>query len=765
MAQRHPFRAFNGGEITPELYGRAELAPFQTGLAVCRNFEVLPQGAVQNRTGTEYVIHAKFADKACRVIDFEYSAEASLMLEVGDEYIRFHTNGGTIIESGKTITAITADLPGLFTAAAHGYVIGEWVFISGIVGMTELNNRYFIVDTVPTVNTFTLNNLDGTELDTTDFTDYISGGAAYRVYEIATPYLEADLFDLHYTQDNDKMTIVHQDYQQRELIRNSATDWDLNTLSFAASIAAPTGLTVTAQGGAGTTIYNYVVTAIDEDTLEESVASIADNDSSDLANAGNHMELAWNAVSGAFRYNVYSQTTNGVYGYVGETTGLSFLDYNIIPDTTRTPPIGRNPLSGSGNYPRAVEYFEQRRAFAGTTNESQTLFMTRTALDGSFHYSIPSRADDSIIVKLKARKVQTIRHLLPLSDLIALTSGGAFRIDSASSDSVISPNTIRAKPNEHLGASNVQPVLTRSSGFYVQSLGSKIREMAFDWSSDNYQSVDHSTLATHLFDEYTIVDLAYSRGPVPIVWAVRSDGTLLGETFLPEHEVKGWHRHDSEDGDAFFESVSVKQEGEEDVPYFVVRRTIDGSTVRYIERKASRMFATKADAFFVDCGKTYSGAATSTISNLHHLEGKTVAILGDGAVFPEQTVVDGIVTLPDDITVTKAQIGLPITSQIQTLPMIYMLDLNNFGDFMNVNEVTLRVHSAGSVFTGPRLDKLRQNKSRTTEVYGTSPDLFTGIVSVRIDGNWNKEGQIWIQQSDPLPLTVSTILLEPASSE
>lgn len=757
---RHGFRAFNGGEITPGLYSRAELAQHQTGVAVCRNFEVLSHGALQNRSGTEYVLETKDSSKASRVIDFEYSAEQTIAIEMGDQYMRFHTDGGTVVEATKAITAITQASPGVFSVATHGLTVGEWIFIDSIVGMTELNARYFIVGTTPTAGTFTLTELDGTALDTSALTAYSSGGTIARVYEIATPYLEADLFEIVVTQDNDLMTLTHKNYQQRELVRSGATSWALNTLAFASSTTAPTISSVVATIGSGSVTYRYKVTTVDEDTLEESVASAEGNTTNFLGTAGNRNTISWGAIAGAIRYRVYGTSINGVYGYMGETEGTSFVDDNILPDTTRTPPIARDPLVGANNYPAAVTYFDQRRIFGGTINESQSLFMTRIGLESSFHYSIPARDDDSVIIKLKAQKIHEIRHLMPLSDLIALTSSGAFRVDSASSDSVITPDTVRAKPNEHIGANKVQPVLTTTSGFYVQALGSKVREIAFDFASNGYISTDQSILAQHLFagSGYTLVDMAYSRGPEATVWAVRSDGTLLAMTHVPEHDVKGWHRHDTENLSGFFESVCVKQEGDFDVPYFVVRRTVNGRTVRYIERQKPRVVSPLADAFFVDSGKTYSGASTTTITNLHHLEGKTVSVLGEGAVMPQQVVTNGQITLPQ--AVTKAQVGLPIIGQVQTLPMILALDIKNFGDKQNIAGASLRVQNASSIFVGRTLSKLRELKVRTSETYDAPPNLKTGMVRLRVDGDWDEEGQMWIQQSNPLPLTVSSMLLE-----
>lgn len=764
--RRYPFRAFNGGELTPGLYSRAELAPFQTGVAVCRNFQVLPHGALENRQGTRYVLETKDSSKVSRLIDFEYSAEQTIMLELGDQYMRFHDDAGTVLEAEVAITAITQADPGVFTSVAHGLSADEWVYISAVVGMTEINGRFFIVNTVPTADTFTLKELDGTVLYTSALTAYTSGGTFERVYEIATPFLEADLFDIHYAQDADLMTFTHPDYTSQELVRTAATNWSISAESFTPTATAPLGLGVVGTGGDTAVTHYYKVTTLLEDTLEESVATTAVSVANDLTFRGAKNTLTWNTVTGAERYKIYSTSNDGVYGYIGETEDNgggteTFIDRNILPDTTRTPPIARDPFSGADNYPGTVAYFDQRKVYGGTTNDPQSLFATRIGIDNNFHYSIPSRDDDSIIVKLKAQKIQQIRHLMPLDDLIVLTSSGVFKIDSAASDSVMTPTTIRSKTSEHIGAANTQPVLTKSSGFYVQALGSTVREVKYEFTNNGYTSIDHSILAEHLFKSYTIADMAYSRGPEPIIWAVRSDGTLLGETVVPEHEVKGWHRHDTVGGE--FESVAVKQEGNEDVPYFIVKRTIDGRDVRYIETFASRQFDDLEDGFFVDCGLTYDGASTTSITNLNHLEGQTVAVLGDGAVLPQQVVTDGAITLP--VAVEKAQIGLPITAQIQTLPLVYAQDLSNFGGMVNINRVFLRVISSSGVKVGPKLTKLRERKPRSDEVYGTPPDTVTGIIHTRIDGDWDEEGQIWIQHDSPLPLTVAAMLLEPATSD
>jgi len=202
-------------------------------------------------------------------------------------------------------------------------------------------------------------------------------------------------------------------------------------------------------------------------------------------------------------------------------------------------------------------------------------------------------------------------------------------------------------------------------------------------------------------------------------------------------------------------------EGSEDVLYVVVRRTINGASVRYVERMASRQFANQADAFFVDCGLTYTGAATSTISGLGHLEGKTVSILADGAVHPQRVVTSGAITL--DHEASTVHVGLPITADLQTLPVAAAID-NGYGQgrTKNVNKAWLRVFRSSGIFVGPDESLLVEAKQRTTEPYGTPPALKSEEIMVMTTPSWQDGGQVFVRQADPLPLTVVSMTAEVA---
>ena len=269
---------------------------------------------------------------------------------------------------------------------------------------------------------------------------------------------------------------------------------------------------------------------------------------------------------------------------------------------------------------------------------------------------------------------------------------------------------------------------------------------------------DMSLRADHLFDNKTIVDLAYSKAPVPIVWAVNSDGQLLGSTYIPEQNINAWHRHDTKNG--AFESVACVSEGTEDVLYAVVRRTINNKVVRYIERMRSRTYKDLASCFFVDCGSTYEGEETDTVSGLTWLEGQEVAILADGKTVPSQVVKDGKVTLP--IKASKIAVGLPIEADLQTLPAVLQDRSGGAGRGLrkNVSHVWVRVYQSSGMSAGPSVDSLSDYATRTDEPYGTPPDVVTGERPLMISPKWGDGGQVWIRQKYPLPLMVCAITSE-----
>ena len=817
MSSRAFQRSFSGGEIGPDMYGQIADAKFQAGLAKCLNFVTKPQGPAENRAGFQFVRAVNDSTKQSRLIPFTFSTTQTMVIELGAGYFRFYTSGAALL--APNIADVDA------WAGGVSYVVGDLVAESGTV-------YYCAVAHASGSGTF------AADLALGRWYAEPSTGE----YEIPNPYAEADLFEIDYVQSADVMTLTHVGYKIRELRRLGATKWTLAEEVFAAPIDAPFSVYVVQTGSGTEYSYDYVVTAVASDLVSESAVSVPKHIHGNLYTTGNYITISWNAVPGAALYNVYKMQ-GGVYGYIGQTSGNSIVDDNIAPDLSITPPIYETVFSSAGNYPGACSYFEQRRCFAGTLNAKQAFWATRAGTESTMSYSLPLRDDDRISVRVAAREANTIRHIVPLSELLLLTSAAEWRVTSLNSDA-ITPSTISIRPQSYVGAGPAQPVIVNTNMLYAAARGGHVRECAYNWQAGGFITGDLSLRAAHLFDGYDIVDMAYSKAPLPIVWFTSTSGKLLGLTYVPEQQIGAWHQHDTLHGT--FESVCCVAEGAEDFLYVVVRRYINGSYVRYIERMASRAFSDQADAFFVDSGLTFDGtntgsdtmtlsggttwgpgevltltgsaawtafpattdvgdavvltdsdgakytltiasvssttvasvttdktlpvalraAATTkwalardTLSGLGHLEGETLNILADGAVHPQRTVSGGEISLDAPAVVVHA--GLPITADAQTLPPVLQTD-SAFGQGRpkNINKAWLRVYRSSGIWIGPDADHLTEAKQRTTEAYGSPPALKSEEIEMLLTPSWQDTGQVYVRQTDPLPLTLVALTLE-----
>ncbi|RMD00066.1 hypothetical protein EAY64_05570 [Aquitalea palustris] len=755
-------RSFAAGEITPEMYGRLDLTKEQTGLATCRNAIVLPHGPVANRPGTEFVSEIKSSANPARLIPFTYSITQTMAIEVGAGYFRFHSQAGTLMNGG-----------------------------------------------VP--------------------------------YEVANSYAQADIANIHYVQSADVLTLVHPNYPIAELRRLGATNWTLTNPSFAIPTYCPTGATATVTSPHTSSWnpvnYQYCVTTVQTGDLQESIASnVTTAISNDLTLLGNYNTITWTLPTGVtpIRFNVY-KLVNGLWGYIGQAaaTATSFIDNNITPNASQTPPIMDSGFNDAvGNYPAAVSYYQQRRCFGGTNNAPQNVWMTMSGTESNLTYTLPVTASNRVAFRIAAREASAIRHLVPVANLIMLTASCEWRVSSTDGSALWASN-LSVQPQSYIGANNVTPIVVGNTVLFSQARGGRIREMAYNWQAQAYLTNDISVLAPHLFDYNQVLDMCFSRAPYPILWAVSTNGNLLGMTYVPEQQVAAWHRHDFGGNVEAVCCITEQPAGtlaSEDMLYLIVNRVINGVTRRFIERMHTRYFNTPSDAFFVDSGATnflpgtfsWSGTAiscnipshglstgnsayftfsntalsgtytvtsvtdtnnlvlTSTtvgqgsgtvsqtpaqyvsqVSGLTWLAGLTVNVLVDGAPIPARQVSSGgVVTL--DYPGTKVVVGLPITTQVQTLPISLQVD-TAMGQTLekNVTQAWLRLYRTSGVYVGPDFNTLTLATQRSfQDLPGNQPALFSGVLPVVITPAWQFDGAICIQQTDPLPMTLTSVALD-----
>lgn len=624
MAQPIILPSFGAGELAPSMYGRVDLAKYHVGAALLRNYFVDYRGGASSRTGTQFVGQVKDSTTPNRLIPFQFNTTQTYVLVFGNNTLRFVTGGGYVLEAPDAITGITQANPGVVTSAAHGYNNGDLIYLSVIGGMTQLNQRYAVVANA-TTNTYTLTDMYGVPINTTGYSPYGTGGQTGRVYTINTPYAAADLALLKFTQSADVMTLVHPGYSAATLTRQGNASWTYAVITFQPSSAAPTGVHVT-NNGVGTTYittaYLYQVTAVVNGVESLPTTSAGTGGVPALGqNVGAQNTVGWSSVTGATIYNIYRTQENlnsavpqgSLFGYIGSAnpaTTNTFIDDNILPDFTNCPPQGYDPFTNAGN-PGCVTYYQQRQVFGGMASAPEQIDFSKSGDFFNMGFSIPSKSDDNIEITIASQQVNSVKHLLPMQSLIALTSSGAWKIDAGSVGTAVTPSTIEAVPQVYNGCSDVPPLIVNYDILYVQSKGSIVRDLSYNFYVNVYTGTDVTILANHLFFGHQINEWCYAEEPFKLIWAVREDGILLSLTYLKEQDVTAWAHSDT---NGLFKSICQVSEGNENAVYVIVERFINGQYLQYIERFASRQMggdptiglpADASRAWCVDAGLQY----------------------------------------------------------------------------------------------------------------------------------------------------------------
>ncbi len=383
--------AFVAGELSPTLFGRSDIEKFDLGLSLAYNAFIDYRGGVSSRPGTEFGDYIKEDDKNVRLFKFVFAPNDDdvFVLMFGHNYIRFIQNNAYVLEAAQAITALSKNDPSVVTVIGHGYVTGDWIIIQDVVGMVEVNTRTFEITRLND-NTFSLQDPFGVDFDTTGFTTYVSGGTTSRIHTVTTTIAAVELDGLQLHQNKNLIRIVSQTAGIFDLIRNSDADWVISVTTSGAALAAPTGLTLT-PSSAGTAGMIVVVTAINADG-EESIGTVPEVEvlAFDYSVAAGHLVIGWNAVSGAIAYNIYrsnilatgANVTKGMtVGIIGKTFSTNFVDDNVTPDFTKTPPDNNNPFSDG-----AIEFIEMT---AGGSSYAYADTVTISGGDGTGFLGYP----------------------------------------------------------------------------------------------------------------------------------------------------------------------------------------------------------------------------------------------------------------------------------------------------------------------------------------------------------------------------------------
>jgi hypothetical protein len=569
----------------------------------------------------------------------------------------------------------------------------------------------------------------------------LSGGSPY---EIVSPYLEAELFEIKFAQSADVMYICHPNHAVRKLSRTGHTAWTLTEVNFTNGPYLDNNITTTTftisahTVGAGRTLTASAITGINSDT------GFQTTDVGRLV-----------------------QFRDG-YGKITARTSTTVVTIEILTDmgsSSSSTDWSLGAFSNTTGHATCVTFFEQRLVFAGTKSQPQTLFFSKS---GDYENMDENRGgtvadDDAIIYTIASNQVNAIRFMTATRTLIVGTAGGEFAVSGGGTDIAITPTNILIKKQSNHGAANLDAIAVGNVTLFLQRAKRKIRELAYNFDVDGYLAPDMTILAEHI-SESGITQMAYQQEPNQIIWCVRTDGQLIALTYQREQQVVAWHRHifggSFSTGNAVCESVAALPTDDNEYQIWVIiKRTINGATKRYVEYLHTFDFdeTDNTDFNFLDSQLSYSGSPVTSISGLSHLEGQTVAILADGATHPRKTVTSGSISL--ERSASKVKVGLPYTSLLQTMRLdAGSQDGTSQGKTKRIFDITLRIYESIGIEVGPDLNNMERIPFRSSAtLMDQAIPVFTGDKEIEFRGNYETDGYVYVRQDQPLPLTILSL--------
>ena len=640
---------FTAGELSKDLLGRVDIAKYNNGAETIENMIVEPHGGLRRRSGTRFVKEVKTSSLDTILQGFEFSTTQAYVIEFGNLYMRFFKDQGAVLEADQTVSAATKANPCVLTITGHPFANGDQIYVSGVVGMTELNGKYFLVSNKAT-NTVELQDIDGANINSTAFTTYGSAGTAARVYTVTTTFVTADLPTLQFAQSADVLYVAHGDYAPKKISRTGHTAWTIVDIPFLdgpyldENIVATT-ITPGATSGAGVTFTASAITGINGGT------GFQTTDIGRLISIG-HIAAAWAATtayaleaivrnSGNIYKCIKAGTSAGSggpsgegdeivdsgatwkflrdggihwgYGTIASRSSTTIVTVDIVETlggTTAESKWRIGAWSNTSGFPAAVAFYEQRLFWAGSSEQPQTLWGSKS---GDYENHTPGTLDDDpVIYTLATDQVNRIRWLSPGKILAVGTVGGEFNVSGSTTSDPLTPTNVRVVREGTRGSSEHSPVRIDNVVLYIQRQKRKIREFVYSFEQDSFSSPDLTILSNQV-GKGGIEEIVYQQEPSTVVWGRRNDGQLIGLTYMRDQQVIAWHRHKIAGKFAqtlwgIVSSLSVipaTSSGEDEV-WMIVKRTINGVTRRYIEFIEKRFdpeeSMVKADAFYVDSG-------------------------------------------------------------------------------------------------------------------------------------------------------------------
>lgn len=575
---------FTSGELTPRLWAHVDVAKYKNGLKEATNCVVLPHGPVSRRNGFKFINEVKDSSKNVRLLRFEFDQSDAYILEMGDLYIRFYTNGGQVQVSG-----VPYELTTTYTQAeifAITYVqFGRLLYIfhpnHPPAQLTWTNSASWVLSDIafypkPTseegwmpATTITPGATTGTGITftagtTSIFTASDVGRQIHNLGGAGKASITA------YTDTQHVVCTILENFPSTSSITSQNWKVDLSPITSLTPSGSRIGAIVTLT----------------------SVATVWE---------GNHEVSLPNYFlinNGVIKTTSITSTTV----LVGEVQ-KSLDAVTASANWTAEVPIWSSTFS----YPAVCALHQQRLWAASTTHDPQRVWASESGILTSF--GAGSDDSDALDFNLSNREVSKVSWLGNIRGQLAIgTTSSEITIDSGTAAGPITPTNLIQQVRGYNGSNLQQPVGLDDEILYIQRSGKKINAFSYNFQIDNYVSTDLLFLAEHMPGDLGVKELAYAHDPDRNIYAVLNDGDLLVCTYVKEQDVTAWSRYSTQGN---FESINTISTGINDEVWVVVNRTINGSTKRYIEKLDISTGEGNTDGFS-DCYLTYSNPKTIT---------------------------------------------------------------------------------------------------------------------------------------------------------
>ncbi len=659
---------------------------------------------------------------------------------------------------------------------------------SEIVSDVEFSAGYHCYSFAPNVTTF--------------YVQFIASGTNRRVsiddvsfvsnapIEIGSPYSTSDISKIATAQSSDVMYMAkgyHNDSTAiipvYKLLRRGALSWSNEEVVFQDGPYLDANTTATTLSSAATTGQRITITA-------SSTTGI---------NGGAGFTV--NDVGRCVR--IQHGTNEPGFGIIIRHYGFTSVGVDILRDFNATTAVATwslGALAPVTGYPTAIAFHDQRLVVAGTRSQPQSIFASQSAdlenmrPDSYVSGAVAIESDDALNFTIASREASGIQWMLSERGLILGTQSGEWGVSSQGV--TITPTDIGAKQTSTNGSKAARPLLVNSVVMFIQRAGRRLLDYQFQFERDGFVARDVSKLADHVTAS-GITEIHYQAQPNPLVWAVRNDGALAILTYDPSQEVIGWTRFKMGgsfgSGGAVVESVAIipgedgggrtYNSGERDEVWISVKRTINGATIRHIEVFEGiwegpyrndfendadykvQVLEDQKDAFYVDCGLTYNGAATTTISGLSHLEGETVKVWADGGLHSDKVVSSGAITL--DYEASIVHVGLGYRHKYKSLKLAYGAAAGTaVAKTKIIQGVTFILLDTTTFKYGPTYDVITDMEFReATDPTDTPVPMFTGEREASLRGGWSKDSRIYLESDAPGPFYLLALAPEMKTNE